>query len=90
VTITPSLCARRSSVATDAQPTTPDDHNSFSPAKPPSPPERGPKLFFTSAILRRGVSDVFQYRMECGEEREREEARRMHIREASATNKTPD
>jgi Ras-related protein Rab-7A len=85
LTITPSLFARRNSSATDTQPTTPGDREPL-PTPPPTP-DRGPRLFFTSAKTGEGVADVFEYiawrvvrRWEYEETRE---ACRMHIRDAS-------
>jgi hypothetical protein len=54
----------------------------------PPPPDRGPKLFFTSAKTGEGVSAVFEYIagrvIRRWEYEERLEARQLHIREASA------
>lgn len=83
VTITPSLFARETTL--DANTPTPQDAPYF--VLPP-PPARGPKLFFTSAKTGEGVADVFEYIaarvVRRWEYEERVEARRMHIREASA------
>lgn len=82
-TITPSLFTRGQAVTTPATAcTTP------SPVQPlPPPPERRPKLFFTSAKTGEGVSDVFEYvarrvvmRWEYDEA---VEARTLHMQEAS-------
>ena len=58
-----------------------------SAAEPPEPPERGTRLFFTSAKTGEGVSSVFEYvarrvvtRWEYEEARE---ARTMHVLEGS-------
>jgi Ras-related protein Rab-7A len=54
---------------------------------PPLPPERGPKLFFTSAKTGEGVRDVFEYIARRvvlkWEYDEWAEARIMHFRDAS-------
>ncbi|KAK0186816.1 P-loop containing nucleoside triphosphate hydrolase protein [Armillaria mellea] len=78
VTMTPSLFALEQSSSTN---TTPEE-------SVVSVPDRGPKLFYTSAKTGDGVVDVFEYiarrvvlRWEYDE---RIEARRLHIREASA------
>ncbi len=78
VTMTPSLFALEQSSSTN---TTPEESVA-------SVPDRGPKLFYTSAKTGDGVADVFEYiarrvvlRWEYDE---RIEARRLHIREASA------
>jgi Ras-related protein Rab-7A len=86
VTITPSIFARENNAAT-TQSTTPHDHDPFSLPTLPPPPDRGPKLFFTSAKTGEGVSEVFEYIarrvVRRWEYEERLEARQMHIREAS-------
>ncbi|KAF8237653.1 ras-domain-containing protein [Tricholoma matsutake] len=88
VTITPSLFARENNSSTGTQSTTPQHYDPFSITPLPPPPDRGPKLFFTSAKTGEGVSDVFEYIarrvVRRWEYEERLEARQMHIREASA------
>lgn len=58
-------------------------------ALPPRPPERGPRLFFTSAKTGEGVADVFEYVARRVVQKwaydEWVEARTMHFREASAS-----
>lgn len=78
VTMTPSLFALEQSSST----------NTTAEESVASVPDRGPKLFYTSAKTGDGVADVFEYiarrvvlRWEYDE---RIEARRLHIREASA------
>ena len=87
VTITPSLFAREHGAGTETRRTTPDDRNPFSVAPLPPPPDRGPKLFFTSAKTGEGVSDVFEYIagrvVRRWEYEERLEARQLHFREAT-------
>ncbi|KAF8625139.1 hypothetical protein AX17_006917 [Amanita inopinata Kibby_2008] len=65
---------------------TPDSSRSL--AMPSHPPYRGPKLLFTSAQTGEGVSEVFEYIGErvsrVWDYEERLEARRLHMREASA------
>ncbi|KDR73264.1 hypothetical protein GALMADRAFT_142392 [Galerina marginata CBS 339.88] len=98
-TITPSLIARERSngngnsigaPTTNATPSSsPLIHSSIPAAftAPPLPPERGPKMFFTSAKTGDGVSDVFEYIAQRvvrrWEYEEWVEARTMHFREAS-------
>lgn len=89
-TITPSIFARDQDAHSTAG-TTPETNASpqpnGAPALPP-PPDHGAKLFFTSAMTGEGVSDVFEYIarrvITRWEYQERVEARKMHIREASA------
>jgi Ras-related protein Rab-7A len=87
VTMTPSLFAREQTNARNTASTTPED-DPFALTAAPPPPERGPKLFFTSAKTGAGVSAVFEYIaqrvVKRGEYEERAEARRLHVREASA------
>ncbi|KAF8808601.1 ras-domain-containing protein [Phlegmacium glaucopus] len=95
-TITPSIYARNHGsssntnisdnlLPTTQSPSTPSHCPAF--ALPP-PPERGPKLFFTSAKTGEGVADVFEYIAHRvsrkWEYEERIEARRMHYRDSSA------
>ncbi|KAF8054331.1 ras-domain-containing protein [Lyophyllum atratum] len=91
-TITPSLFAREHTAGPSSSPITEDLDpdlalQPFAVPLPP-PPARGPKLFFTSAKTGDGVSDVFEYIarrvVRRWEYEERIEARRMHVREASA------
>ena len=62
-TITPSLVARERELAaatpTSERPLSMD--LSAATDAPPLPPERGPRLFFTSAKTGEGVADVFEY-----------------------------
>jgi len=85
--MTPSLFAREQTNARNTASTTPED-DPFALTAAPPPPERGPKLFFTSAKTGAGVSAVFEYIaqrvVKRGEYEERAEARRLHVREASA------
>ncbi|KAG6906640.1 hypothetical protein DXG01_012815 [Tephrocybe rancida] len=90
-TITPSLFARE--LSTTTPPTTINtNHTPEDDVDPfvvfPPPPARGPKLFFTSAKTGAGVADVFEYIarrvVRRWEYDERIEARRLHVREASA------
>ncbi|KAK0458240.1 ras-domain-containing protein [Desarmillaria tabescens] len=78
VTMTPSLFALEQSSSTN---TTPEESVM-------SAPDRGPRLFYTSAKTGDGVADVFEYIARRvvlrWEHDERIEARRLHIREASA------
>ncbi|KAF8956649.1 hypothetical protein BDZ97DRAFT_1850735 [Flammula alnicola] len=64
VTITPSLFARETATARATSPpsvaSAVEGHALHMPT-PPLPPERGPKLFFTSAKMGEGVNDVFEY-----------------------------
>ncbi|KAF5371408.1 hypothetical protein D9615_009655 [Tricholomella constricta] len=90
-TITPSLFAREHAASSTTTTTTPEDtlDQELEPFSVlPPPPARGPKLFFTSAKTGEGVSEVFEYIakrvVRRWEYEERIEARRMHIREASA------
>lgn len=87
-TITPSLFAReRENAAVTSSivssPLLPLSSNTI-----PIPPERGAKLFFTSAKTGDGVNDVFEYIAQRvvrkWEYDEWVEARRMHFREASS------
>jgi len=55
-TITPSLYARGNPPQTEGPPRTPSIRHPS-----PVPPERGPKLLFTSAKTGEGVSEVFDY-----------------------------
>lgn len=85
--MTPSLFAREQQGQTAA--TTPEgDIDARVGAHAIAVPDRGPKLFFTSAKTGDGVEDVFEYiaKRVVGrwEYEERVEARRMHMREASA------
>jgi len=97
VTITPSLFAReRENLNVNGTPTS---NHAISPSpsssplirslsnNPPLPPERGPKLFFTSAKTGEGVSDVFEYIAQRvirkWEYEEWVDSRTMHYREAS-------
>ncbi|KAF4610010.1 hypothetical protein D9613_010310 [Agrocybe pediades] len=92
-TITPSLFAReREMLSVNGSPP-PLASSSGSPLLgsssnyPPLPPERGPKLFFTSAKTGEGVTDVFEYIakrvIRKWEYEEWVEARTMHYRDAS-------
>ncbi|KAG7440602.1 ras-domain-containing protein [Guyanagaster necrorhizus] len=80
VTMTPSLFALEQSSSTTMN-TTPEPSVA-------SVPDRGPKLFYTSAKTGDGVSDVFEYIarrvVSRWEYDERIEARRLRIRDASA------
>jgi Ras-related protein Rab-7A len=87
VTITPSLFARENAKANGTH-DTPSPQLAPAPALAlPLPPERGPKLFFTSAKTGEGVADVFEYIAQRvvrkWEYEEWVEARTMHFREAS-------
>ncbi|KAH9475717.1 hypothetical protein JR316_0011276 [Psilocybe cubensis] len=88
-TITPSLYARESAAAAGVS--TPSV-SPLIPSSTPIPPERGPKLFFTSAKTGEGVADVFEYIAQRvvrrWEYEEWVEARTMHFREASSANET--
>ncbi|KAF8182886.1 ras-domain-containing protein [Pholiota molesta] len=90
-TITPSLIARERAGAAaqgrgGATPT--QSSPAASAGLPPRPPERGPRLFFTSAKTGEGVPDVFEYVARRVVQKwaydEWVEARAMHFREASA------
>lgn len=91
VTITPSLFARENAKAnanaTTAKPSPPLELAPAPTFVAPLPPERGPKLFFTSAKTGEGVADVFEYIAQRvvrkWEYEEWVEARTMHFREAS-------
>ncbi|KAF9480628.1 ras-domain-containing protein [Pholiota conissans] len=96
-TITPSLIAREREAAQHGAGASPiissplEGSTSPSPSPingmPPCPPERGPRLFFTSAKTGEGVSDVFEYIARRVVQKwaydEWVEARTMHFREAS-------
>ncbi|PPQ82093.1 hypothetical protein CVT25_014339 [Psilocybe cyanescens] len=86
-TITPSLYARENAAGISTPSVSP-----LIPSSSPIPPERGPKLFFTSAKTGDGVSDVFEYIAQRvvrrWEYEEWVEARTMHFREASAVTDT--
>ena len=62
-TITPSLFTRTHDQAASTTPTTPNVSPPILDTTPhcPLPPERGPKLFFTSAKTGEGVPEVFEY-----------------------------
>ena len=95
VTITPSLFARENANANvngngNGSTAKPSPSLELAPAPAfvaPLPPERGPKLFFTSAKTGEGVADVFEYIAQRvvrkWEYDEWVEARTMHFREAS-------
>ncbi|CAA7263615.1 unnamed protein product [Cyclocybe aegerita] len=91
-TITPSLFARERQ-GNGAESVTPVSSPLIPAASGiPLPPERGPKLFFTSAKTGEGVADVFEYIAQRvvrkWEYDEWAEARRMHFREASGAAET--
>ncbi|CCL99975.1 uncharacterized protein FIBRA_02000 [Fibroporia radiculosa] len=87
-TITPSLFLRdRATSASTTPASAPSPSHSLS-ALPP-PPERRPKLFFSSAKTGEGVADIFEYVarrvvMQC-EYEEALEARTLHIQDADDT-----
>ncbi|KAI0757779.1 hypothetical protein C8Q80DRAFT_1059216, partial [Daedaleopsis nitida] len=83
-TITPSLFIRGQATTTA---TTPESGSPPSNGYgPPAPPERYPKLFFTSAKTGDGVKEIFEYvarRVVVRQEYEEAlEARTMHVQEA--------
>lgn len=87
-TITPSLFIRGQAEAATTTATTPESGSPPSHGyAPPAPPERYPKLFFTSAKTGEGVKDVFEYvarRVVVRQEYEEAiEARTMHVQEAN-------
>ncbi|KIM37601.1 hypothetical protein M413DRAFT_448396 [Hebeloma cylindrosporum] len=86
VTITPSLFARENANG-NAKHSPPLELAPAPAFVAPLPPERGPKLFFTSAKTGEGVADVFEYIAQRvirkWEYEEWMEARTMHFREAS-------
>ncbi|KAJ8514672.1 hypothetical protein ONZ45_g7810 [Pleurotus djamor] len=96
VTITPSLFAREqqnANASTFSLSTTPAADDELTPPAGsrqtlPLSPLRGPRLFYTSAKSGDGVKDVFEYVAERvarkWEYEEALEARRLHMREASA------
>ncbi|KAJ7597198.1 ras-domain-containing protein [Mycena floridula] len=85
-TITPSLFARENLSSTAG--TSPEDESLLANGIPRIPmPDRGPKLFFTSAITGDSVKEVFEYIGQRVVQRckydEQIEARKLHMREAS-------
>ncbi|KAG6889263.1 hypothetical protein C0995_002258 [Termitomyces sp. Mi166 len=86
-TITPSLFARefRGTIPSPTTDTSPQDDDAFIVFPPP--PDRGPKVFFTSAKTGAGVPEVFEYIarrvVRRWEYEERLKARHTHIREPS-------
>jgi Ras-related protein Rab-7A len=81
LTITPSLFAR------SQRPTTPPYADLPLPSTLPTPPDTGPKLFFTSAKTGTGVSDAFEYIalrvVKKWEYEEAVEAMTFHVRDES-------